>query len=182
MSQKSVLILDDRSWESLNPLVSALEARWIVYTVRNNVFDAIRAIPDISDDGMIIKGFLEGELRDEKKLWGALSEILPEEGEEWAEMLSKKVWQDNFKYQWAIFYRAFLGWKMQNGGLKKPLSVMFNSGWTPANKTMEASTPITSPKISTFRVPDFHNDPHNVDIAKQDDPETLKAFLDSLKV
>ncbi len=41
---------------------------------------------------------------------------------------------------------------------------------------MEASTPITSPRISTFRVPDEDHD-----IAKQDDPATLKAFIDSLK-
>jgi hypothetical protein len=180
MSEKSVFVLDDRPATNI-PLLPELESRKISYTVIGNVFQAIRRIPDINDDGIIIKGFLDWELHDEKQLWDALSEIFPEEGGNWANMLSKKVWQDNFKYQWAIFYRAFLGWKMQNGGLKAPLSVMFNSGWTPANQTMEASTPITSPKISTFRVPDFYDDPRNVDCAKKDDPETLKAFLDSLR-
>lgn len=46
---------------------------------------------------------------------------------------------------------------------------------------MEASTPITSPIISTFRVPDIQDDPNNIDIAKKDNPATLKSFLDSLK-
>lgn len=174
MSQKSVLVLDDRQATSI-PLLTELESQKISVTVVGNVFEAIRRIPDINDDGMIIKGVLGWELHDEKQLGDALSQIFPKEGRKWANMLSKKVWQDNFKYQWAIFYRAFLGWKMQNGGLKKPLSVMLNSGWTPANQTMEASTPIASPMISTFRVPDFYDDPANRDCAKKD--EHSKHFL-----
>lgn len=58
MSQKSVLVLDDRPATSI-PLLTELESQRISVTVVGNVFEAIRRIPDINDDGMIITGFLD---------------------------------------------------------------------------------------------------------------------------
>ncbi len=59
MSEKNVLVLDDRSGLSLNRILSGLDARTISYTVVANVFEAIRMIPGMNYDGMIIKGFLK---------------------------------------------------------------------------------------------------------------------------
>jgi hypothetical protein len=58
MSEKSVFVLDDRPATHI-PLLPELESQEISYTVIGNLFQAIRRIPDINDDGMIIKGFLD---------------------------------------------------------------------------------------------------------------------------